>query len=73
MLGRPAPNFELADPGGKVWNLKELRAEGPVVLIFYYGYHCINCVRQLDDVNRELHLFREAGDRSLRSAPILRN
>ena len=61
LLGRPAPSFELSDPGGKSWKLKSLLAGGPVVLIFYYGYHCINCVRQLDDINRELQLFHDAG------------
>ena len=29
LLGRPAPNFELADPRGKAWNLKGLLANGP--------------------------------------------
>ena len=61
LLGRQAPDFELADPDGKAWNLRELQAGGPVVLIFYYGYHCNHCVRQLFDVNRDLPLFREVG------------
>ena len=63
LLGRQAPDFELADPDGKVWNLRELQDGRPVVLIFYYGYHCIHCVRQLSDVNRDLPLFREVGAR----------
>ena len=63
LLGRQAPDFELADPEGKVWNLGELRDGRPVVLIFYYGYHCVTCVRQLFDVNRDLPLFREVGAR----------
>ena len=63
LLGRQAPDFELADPEGKVWNLRELRDGRPVVLIFYYGYHCVPCVRQLFDVNRDLPLFREVGAR----------
>ena len=63
LLGRQAPDFELADPEGKVWNLRELLDGRPVVLIFYYGYHCVACVRQLFDVNRDLPLFREVGAR----------
>jgi len=63
LLGRPAPDFDLADPDGKVWNLGELRDGRPVVLIFYYGYHCVSCVRQLVDVNRDLPLFRAVGAR----------
>ena len=31
LLGRPAPDFELADPNGKVWNLAELRDGHPAV------------------------------------------
>ncbi|HTU19854.1 MAG TPA: redoxin domain-containing protein [Gemmataceae bacterium] len=63
LLGRQAPDFALADPEVKVWNLRDLRADGSLVLIFYYGYHCPNCVRQLRSVNRNLPLFREVGAR----------
>ena len=56
-LGRPAPEFELTDAEGKAWNLKGLRAGGPVVVIFYQGYSCVHCVRQLFDVNKDLPVF----------------
>ncbi|HTU88854.1 MAG TPA: redoxin domain-containing protein, partial [Gemmataceae bacterium] len=42
---------------------QELRAGCSLVLIFYYGYHCPNCVRHLRDVNKDLPLFREIGAR----------
>src|SRR5271155_3517801 len=45
LLGRPAPDFELADLEGKVWSLKKSFGCAPVVLIFYYGFHCDHCVR----------------------------
>ncbi|HEY7328631.1 MAG TPA: peroxiredoxin family protein [Gemmataceae bacterium] len=63
LLGRKAPDFALADTDSRIWNLKELRAGCSLVLIFYYGYHCPNCVRQLRDVNKDLPLFRETGAR----------
>jgi len=63
LLGRQAPDFALADSEGKVWGLRELQAGRSLVLIFYYGYHCPNCVRQLRNVNRDLPLFREVGAR----------
>jgi peroxiredoxin len=63
LLGRQAPDIELADPQGKVWNLGELLADRPMVLIFYYGYHCVGCVRQLFEVNKDLPFFREVGAR----------
>jgi peroxiredoxin len=63
LLGRSAPDFKLADPEGKVWDLTESLDGRPVVLIFYYGYHCAGCVRQLCDLDRDLPLFREVGAR----------
>jgi len=63
LVGRRAPDFELADPEGKLWTLRQLQEDRPLVLIFYYGYHCVGCVRQLKEVNRDLPLFREVGAR----------
>jgi peroxiredoxin len=63
LLAELAPDFELSDQEGKVWKLKELLASGPVVLVFYYGYHCDHCVSQLFDLNEDLPLFRELGGR----------
>jgi thioredoxin-dependent peroxiredoxin len=61
LLGRQAPDFALTDHEGKVWKLRELHDGHPVVLIFYYGYHCVSCVRHLFEVGRDLPLFREVG------------
>ena len=63
LMGKQAPDFELTDFEGNVWDRKELLNEGPVVLIFYYGYHCPSCVRQLREIDRDLPLFRELGTR----------
>ena len=63
LLGQQAPDFELADAEGKLRSLRELRDGHPVVLIFYYGPHCIQCVRQLSNINRDLPLFCEIGAR----------
>jgi peroxiredoxin len=65
LLGQRAPGLELADAGGKVWKLEKLRGNQSMVLIFYYGCHCIHCVRQLSDINRDLPLFHEVGARVL--------
>jgi peroxiredoxin len=61
LLGKPAPEFELSDPDGVPHKLADLRAGGPVVLVFYYGYHCNHCVSQLFDLNEEIERFRELG------------
>jgi peroxiredoxin len=62
LLGRPAPDFALDDAEGKTWSLKELLAEGPVVVIFYHTY-CDLCDRQLFTDKADLPLFREVGAR----------
>jgi peroxiredoxin len=59
LLGRPAPEFELRDTDGVRRSLSELRAAGPVVLVFYFGYHCNHCVSQLFDLNEEIARFHE--------------
>lgn len=33
-----APEFALPDPDGAIVSLAELRARGPVVVVFYRGY-----------------------------------
>ncbi len=61
LLGRPAPDFELADHRGQVWRLRERPGRGPLVLVFYYGYHCNHCVGQLFALHDDLGKFRELG------------
>lgn len=61
LLGKAAPDFELPDDRGDPRSLKALLSEGPVVLVFYYGYHCNHCVGQLFGLNEDLHRFTELG------------
>ena len=61
LLGQQAPDFELVDHEGNVRSLMQLLDGRPAVLIFYHGYHCVACVRQLFDFNRDLPLFHEVG------------
>jgi peroxiredoxin len=61
LLGKPAPAFRLSDHEGRDHRLSEYVGKGPVVLVFYYGYHCDHCVSQLFDVNEDMGLFREVG------------
>jgi hypothetical protein len=72
LLGRPAPDFSLADVDGKVWHLREL-AGSPVVLIFYNGFHCASCVRHLAELNSDLPLFQGMGRGLSPSVPTLLN
>ena len=61
LFGKAAPDFELPDDGGGLVSLKALLNEGPVVVVFYYGYHCNHCVGQLFGLNEDLHRFTELG------------
>jgi peroxiredoxin len=61
LLGRPAPDFELADHRQQTWRLRDRLNHGPVVLVFYYGYHCNHCVGQLFALHDDIDKFRELG------------
>ena len=58
---RPAPDFTLKDVEGKDRSLADYLKTGPVVLVFYYGYHCDHCVSQLFAINKDMEKFRELG------------
>jgi peroxiredoxin len=61
LLGKPAPDFELTDHQKKTWRLRDQFDKGPVVLVFYYGYHCNHCVGQLFALHDDVAKFRELG------------
>lgn len=61
LLLQPAPEFTLADVTGKTWTMSEQLKEGPVLLVFYYGYHCDHCVSQLFALDKDMPKFRELG------------
>jgi len=61
LLNRPAPDFTLDDTDGKTWPLQTALEAGPVVVVFYYGYHCNHCVSQLFALDKDLERFRDLG------------
>jgi hypothetical protein len=61
LLGQPAPEFRLADTDGNAWSLSQKVKDGPVVLVFYYGYNCNHCVSQLFGLHKDIAHFRELG------------
>lgn len=69
LLGKAVPDFELLDSEGRAWRLSELQREGPVLLIFYYGYFCSHCVSQLFAVHEDIARFRELGARVIAVSP----
>jgi len=61
LLGTPAPSFRLSDHQGAARELSEFLADGPLVVVFYYGYSCNHCVGQLFAVHDDIAKFRELG------------
>ena len=61
LLGTAAPMIELDDHRKQTWRLREKLERGPVVLVFYYGYHCNHCVGQLFALHDDMAKFRELG------------
>jgi peroxiredoxin len=61
LVGKTAPDFELVDTDGHHVALHELRHDGPVVVVFYYGYYCSHCVAQLFALEEDLPKFAKAG------------
>ena len=61
LLGKSPPDFELRDDRGQPHKLSEYLDNGPLVLVFYFGYNCNHCVGQLFGLNRDINRFRELG------------
>ena len=61
LLGLAAPEFSLSQTDNTAISLAESLKKGPVVLVFYYGYHCDHCVSQLFALNKDIENFRSLG------------
>ena len=59
LLGKDAPDFTLTDDRGESHQLSRMLEQGPVVIVFYYGYFCSHCVAQLFGIDGDLARFRE--------------
>jgi peroxiredoxin len=56
----PAPAFTLTDGSGKTVSLAQHKGR-PVVVIFYRGYGCIQCMEQLNSFAQKSREFAEQG------------
>lgn len=68
-INAKAPEFKTTDQNGKAIVLKDLRKEGPVVLMFYRGYWCPFCSRQIKALQDSLQLITEKGARLIAITP----
>jgi peroxiredoxin len=60
-INSKAPEFKAKDQNGKEISLKELRKKGPVVIVFYRGFWCPYCNRELTRLQDSLQLISEKG------------
>jgi peroxiredoxin len=59
--GDTAPDFELPDPTGRMVRLRDLRADGPVIVSFYRGQWCPFCNLELRGLQLALAEVEGAG------------
>src|SRR5689334_20097282 len=60
-INSKAPEFKLKDQTGVEVSLKEMRKKGPVVLMFYRGYWCPFCNRELKAFQDSLGMIQTKG------------
>lgn len=60
-IASKAPDFKAKDQQGKEVRLKDLLKKGKVVLVFYRGYWCPYCNRELSRIQDSIGLIREKG------------
>ena len=60
-INSKAPDFKGKDQNGNDVVLKDLRKKGPVVIIFYRGYWCPYCNKELQKLEDSLSLIKEKG------------
>ncbi|HEX7903150.1 MAG TPA: peroxiredoxin-like family protein [Chitinophagaceae bacterium] len=60
-LNSKAPDFKAKDQNGAEVRLKDVLKKGKVVLVFYRGYWCPYCNRQLKRLEDSLQLIKDKG------------
>ena len=60
-IASKAPDFKATDQNGKEIRLKDLVKEGKVVLVFYRGYWCPYCNKELSRLQDSLQLIIDKG------------
>ena len=68
-INSKAPDFKEKDQNGNEVVLKDLRKKGPVVIIFYRGYWCPYCNKELQKLEDSLQLIKEKGAQLIAITP----
>ncbi len=68
-INSKAPDFKAKDQNGNEIVLKDLRKKGPVVIIFYRGYWCPYCNKELQRLQDSLQLIKDKGAQLIAVTP----
>jgi len=68
-INSKAPDFKAKDQNGNEIVLKDLRKKGPVVLIFYRGYWCPYCNKELQKLEDSLQAIKDKGAQLIAITP----
>src|SRR5918912_990280 len=60
-INSKAPDFKAKDQSGVEVSLRELRKKGTTVLVFYRGYWCPYCNKELKNLQDSLQLITSKG------------
>lgn len=58
---QPVPELAVQALGGEPWMLADQRPAHFTMIVFYRGYHCPQCAKQLADLDKKLGLFADRG------------
>jgi peroxiredoxin len=68
-INSKAPDFKGKDQNGNEIVLKDLRKQGPVVIIFYRGYWCPYTSKELQKLEDSLQLIKQKGAQLIAITP----
>jgi peroxiredoxin len=71
VAGDRAPSFAASNQRGKMVSLSDMLAQGKTVVIFYRGYWCPYCNKQLKDYEDSMQLIKAKGANILAITPEL--
>ncbi len=60
MVGKPAPEFSLPDPEGKMISLESLR--GKYVLVDFWGSWCVWCIRGIPEMKKTYEKYKDVAE-----------
>ncbi|MEO6070533.1 MAG: peroxiredoxin-like family protein [Chitinophagaceae bacterium] len=68
-INSKAPDFKGKDQNGKEISLKDLRKKGPVVIVFYRGFWCPYCNKELSHFQDSLQYLTAKGAQVIAISP----